>query len=207
VTSHRIAFAAALLLSGAAFAQTPATTTTTPPATTAAPPTPAAPPQAAVPEMAPGAGMAKSSGGKVSAGDKKFVATIGSAGLSEVQEAQLAQQKGQDQKVKDFAQTMITDHTANNKQLADLAQQKGLTAPDSPDAKDQAEIDKLQKLDGKKFDRAYLKDEVRDHEKVLKLLQKEASDGTDPDIKAFAEQTIPVIQKHLDLAKTAKSSS
>jgi putative membrane protein len=150
--------------------------------------------------------MGAKSGSQVSAADKKFVVTLASAGLSEVQAAQLAQQKSQDQKVKDFAQDMITDHTANNKQLADLATQKGLTVPTAPDAKDQKELDKLQALDGKKFDRAYLKAQVHGHEKVLKLLQAEASDGADPDIKAFAQQTIPTVQKHLDLAKTDKSS-
>ena len=138
--------------------------------------------------------------------DKKFVETIASAGLSEVQAAQLAQQKSQDQKIKDFAQDMITDHTANNKQLADLATQKGLTVPTAPDAKDQKQLDKLQSLEGKKFDRVYLKTQVHDHEKVLKLLQTEASDGADPDIKAFAQQTIPTVQKHLDMAKTDTTS-
>jgi putative membrane protein len=201
MTASKLAFAAALLLSGAAFAQTP-TTTATPPAPTMAPTAR----QPAVPEMAPGAGMAAKGGSQVSAADKKFVATLASAGLSEVAAAQTAQQKSQDQKVKDFAQTMITDHTANNKQLAELAQQKGLTVPTEPDAKDQKQLDKLDKLDGKKFDRAYMKDQVKDHEKVLKLLQTEASDGADPDIKAFAQQTIPVIQKHLDLAKTDTTS-
>ena len=101
---------------------------------------------------------------------------------------------------------MITDHTANNKQLADLATQKGLTVPTAPDAKDQKQLDKLQSLEGKKFDRVYLKTQVHDHEKVLKLLQTEASDGADPDIKAFAQQTIPTVQKHLDMAKTDTTS-
>ena len=200
MTTLRLAFAAALLMSGAAMAQTPTTTAT--------PPTPAMAPTARqpVPEVAPGAGMGTKSGSQLSAADKKFVETIASAGLSEVQAAQLAQQKSQDQKIKDFAQDMITDHTANNKQLADLATQKGLTVPTAPDAKDQKQLDKLQSLEGKKFDRVYLKTQVHDHEKVLKLLQTEASDGADPDIKAFAQQTIPTVQKHLDMAKTDTTS-
>lgn len=186
--------AAAILLSGAAAAQTPAPASA--PAATGA----------TVPEAAAPGAMAPSSSamsaGKISAADKKFIEKIGSAGLSEVQEAQLAQQKSSDPKVKDFAQTMITDHTANNQQLAALAQQKGLTAPTEPDAKDAKGIAKLQNLSGAKFDRAYMKAEGKDHEEVLKMLQKEAKTTKDADLKAFAEQTIPVIQKHIELVKT-----
>jgi putative membrane protein len=169
-----IAFAGALLLSTAAYAQT--------------------------------AAPASATGAQLSAGDEKFINTIGSAGLSEVQEAQLAQQKSDSPKVKEFAQRMITDHTANNQQLAAVAQRVGYTAPTSPDAKDQKQLDHLQKLSGAKFDRAYMSGQVRDHEMVLKLLQKEVSDGQNADVKAFAQQTIPVIQQHLDLAKSDTTS-
>ena len=144
---------------------------------------------------------------KVSAADKKFVMKAASAGMAEVQAAQLAQQKSTDSNVKDFAAKMITDHTANNSQLATLAGQKGLTVPTALDDKDQSEIDKLGKLDGKKFDKMYMKGQVKDHQAMLTLLQKEAKSGKDADLKSFAEQTIPVVQSHLDMAKTGKVNS
>jgi putative membrane protein len=192
---NKIALAAALLLSTAAYAQTPSHTTTAPGAPAAASP-------ANVPEMAPGkTGAAAPSAANLSAADKRFVDKAAEGGLAEVQAAQLAQQKAQDQKVKDFAQQMITDHTAANQQLTTLAQQKGLTVPTALDDKDQKELDKLQKLDGAKFDRAYMKAQLKDHQDMLKLLEKEAKNSKDTDFKSFAEQTIPTIQKHLDMAK------
>lgn len=182
-------FATALLMSGAAAAQSP-----NPPANTMAPaPTPTAAAPAAVPAVG--------SEGALSKGDSRFIDKAASAGMAEVQEAQLAQQKSQDPKIKDFAQTMITDHTAANQQLAAIAQKKGVTVPASLDAKDQKELDKLQNLSGAKFDRAYMKGEAKDHQAVLKLLQKEEKDGKDADLKSFATQTIPTIQKHIDLVK------
>jgi putative membrane protein len=96
---------------------------------------------------------------------------------------------------------MITDHTEINQKLTALAQQKGVTVPTEVDSKDQKQLDKLGKLDGKKFDKAYMKDQVKDHETVLSLLQKEAKSGKDADLKSLAETTIPTIQKHLDMAK------
>jgi putative membrane protein len=201
----KIAWTAAILVSTAAYGQTPAPTTVPP----------GAPPAATtgtVPEVAPNhadpskSAAASAPAAELSAGDKRFVEKAASGGLAEVQAAQLAQQKAQDQKVKDFAQQMITDHTAANQQLTTLAQQKGLTVATALDDKDQSGIDRLQNLDGKKFDRAYMKAQLHDHQEMLKLLQKEAKNSKDTDLKSFAEQTIPTIQKHLDMIKADTTS-
>jgi putative membrane protein len=189
--NNKTALLAALLISTGAAAQTPAPTT------------PAVPPAASTttaPESAPGSMAGPST--KLSAADRKFVDKAASGGMAEVQAAQLAEQKTQDPKVKDFAEQMIKDHTAANQQLTTIAQQKGLTVPTALDSKDQKEIDKLQTLSGSKFDRAYMKGQARDHEAMLKLLQKESSSGKDSDLKSFADQTIPTIQKHIDMVKT-----
>ena len=193
--TSKLTLVAALLLGTAFSAQ----------AQTAAPP--ASSPSA--PAMAPAGGSMASgaSTASLSPADKKFVMKAASSGMAEVQAAQLAQQKSQDQSVKDFAAKMITDHTANNTQLSTLAGQKGLTVPTALDDKDQAEINKLTSLDGKKFDKMYMKGQVKDHQAMLTLLQKEAKSGKDADLKSFAEQTIPVVQSHLDMAKSGKASS
>ncbi|MEJ0047306.1 MAG: DUF4142 domain-containing protein [Rhodospirillales bacterium] len=198
----KLTFAASLMLSAAAMAQTPVPGGA-PTARAVAPP---------ASTMAPaGAGPAKSapadstpSTADLSVADKKFVEKAASGGMAEVQAAQLAQQKADDQKVKDFAQQMISDHTSANQQLTALAQKKGVTIPTDLDSKDQKELDKLSKLDGKKFDKAYLKSEVKDHQAMLSLLQKEYKSGKDADLKSFAEQTIPTVQKHLEMAQADK---
>jgi putative membrane protein len=191
----KIAWAAALLLTTTigAYAQTPA------PSTAMAPPA-----SATVPEAMPGksAPMATSKTADLSKSDTAFIDKAAAGGMAEVQAAQLAQQKSQDSKVKEFADKMVTDHTANNKQLASLAEQKGVEVPTALDTKDQKQLDKLSTLDGAKFDKAYLKAQVKDHEAMLKLLQREAKSGKDADLKSFAEQTIPAVQEHLTMAKT-----
>ncbi len=197
------ALAAALLIGTTLGTSLAATAQTAAPS--ASPSAPAMAP--ASPPAMSGGSMAATSTASLSAADKKFVMAAASAGMAEVQAAQLAQQKSQDPKVKDFAAKMITDHTANNTQLSTLASQKGITVPTALDDKDQAEIDKLTKLDEPKFDKMYLKGQVKDHKSMLAMLQKEAKSGKDSDLKSFAEQTIPVVQSHLDMAKTDKSSS
>lgn len=201
----KIAWAAALLLTTAisAQAQTPAPSTATPPSPAMAPTSPTAVPEAMPGKSAP---MAASTTADLSKADKSFIDKAAAGGLAEVQAAQLAEQKSQDAKVKEFAEKMVTDHTANNKQLASLAQQKGVEVPTAIDAKDQKQLDKLSSLDGAKFDKAYLKGQVKDHENMLKLLQREAKSGKDADLKSFAEQTIPTVQDHLTMAKSNGAS-
>ena len=188
-----------LLGAGQAMAQTstgaaPSTSTMAPPASST---------------MAPAAGMAgtaspMASTARLSATDKKFVVKAAQGGMAEVQAAQLAQQKTQTDTVKQFAQTMIDEHTPNNAELMKLASAKGVTPPSEPDAAQQKMMGKLQGMSGKKFDTAYLKGQVTSHEAELKVFQNESKNGTDPDLKAFADSTIPTIQKHITMAQSDK---
>ncbi len=156
--------------------------------------------------MQPG-NTAVSSGSQLAAADRRFVEKAAESGMAEVQAAQLAQQKSTDPKIKDFAQRMITDHTQANQKLMALAQTKAVTPPTEISSKHQTEMTKLQGLDGQKFDRAYLKGQIRDHEEAVKLFQKEASDGKDPQLQQFAQQTLPTLQQHLDMAKADMGGS
>jgi putative membrane protein len=196
----RLVFSSVLLLSGAAIAQTP-----TPGGASMAPP--ASPPGTAVPPAAIGSGhTAPTAAVNLSAADKKFIDKLASANASEIQAGQLAQQKASDPKIKDIAQTMVTDHTDAGQKLTALAEQKGVKVSSDLAPADQKEIDSFNKLDGKKFDRTYVKDEIKDHKQVLALLKKESSSGKDPDVKALADQLTPTIQKHLDMLQNKSSS-
>ncbi len=164
---------------------------------------PAAPPNSAM--MAPPAASAMAPAGSatLSKVDQEFVTKAAQGGLAEVQMAQLAQQKGDDG-VKTFAQEMISDHTPANAKLAKLATSKGLTPPTDPSAAQLKMLAKLQGLSGDKFDKTYISGQVRAHEAMLKLFERESTNGKDPDLKAFADSTVPVIQKHITMAQNVK---
>lgn len=189
--------AASLFIAGAAAAQTPmpAASGTVPAGTgsTAAP-------------AADSPGTAKPvSAVKLSPQDAHFADFIGSAGLAEVQEARLAAEKAASPKVRDFAHTMIADHTAANQQLDTILRHKGLPAPRLA-PKDEKQINAVQDALGTKFDHVYMDDQAHDHAAVLQALQQETRNGRDPALKSFAEQLIPVIQKHIELLKTDRPS-
>jgi putative membrane protein len=133
--------------------------------------------------------------------DKKFAKEAAIGGLTEVQLGKLAQQKASSEAVKQFAQKMIDDHSKAGDQLKQVASSESLSLPDSLDPKHQAAIDKLSKLSGPEFDKAYAKDMVKDHEKDVSEFQAESQGGTDANVKQFASQTLPVLQQHLELAK------
>lgn len=197
--SCTVALMMPLLMGGAALAQT----ATPPPAAPAA--------VAPTPPVAPGSqreptSTAPEAAAKLSPSDKKFVEKAAEGGVAEVQMAQLAQQKADNADVKQFAQTMIDDHTPNNEQLAKLATAKGLTPPTDPNAMQQKMLTHLQGLSGAQFDKAYVKGQVKAHATMLKLFQTEAKTTKDPDLKSFAEQTVTAIEHHLSMAQGLQKS-
>jgi putative membrane protein len=136
--------------------------------------------------------------------DKEFVTKAAEAGNMEVSEGQLAGSKAADADVKNFGSTMVSDHGKAGDELKSLASSKGITLPTGPGKEGEDAINKLTSKNGKDFDKAYMKDAVDDHEKAVKLFEKESKDGQDPDLKAWAAKTLPTLQKHLDMAKATK---
>jgi predicted outer membrane protein len=83
-----------------------------------------------------------------------------------------------------------------------LAQAKGVTLPTEPDAKHKAAAAKLEALSGAAFDKAYMKQAgLADHRETHNLLQKNAKSAKDPDVKALAAKTLPVVDQHLKSAQ------
>jgi putative membrane protein len=138
--------------------------------------------------------------------DKKFVKDAALGGMSEVELGKLAVQKASDDNVKQFAQKMIDDHTKANDQLKQVASKENIPVPDTLDSKHKSQIDKLAKLSGPDFDKAYAKEQLKDHQSDVKDFSAEAQAGSDPNVRAFASSTLPVLQQHLELAKNLNKS-
>jgi putative membrane protein len=141
---------------------------------------------------------------KASKADQAFVKEAIQGDLSEVKVGQLAQQKGQSQDVKSFGQMLQQDHSQNLQQAQQLAQQVSVTPPTEPNAKQKAMYDKLSKLNGAQFDKAFAKDMVKDHKEDIAKFQKEAK--SKGEVAQFAQQTLPVLQKHLQTAQSIQNS-
>ena len=147
-------------------------------------------------------GMAGSTSNSLSPAEKKFITKAAAGGMAEVEMGQLAIEKASSDDVKKFGQRMVDDHSKANDQLKQLASSKGMELPSKLDAKDQATKDRLSKLSGEQFDRAYMQDMVKDHTKDVVEFQHETKVAKDPDLKNFAAQTLPTLQEHSSQAKS-----
>jgi putative membrane protein len=143
----------------------------------------------------------ESKNGKIARGDEKFMKEAAVGGMTEVKLGQLAEQKASSEAVKQFGKRMATDHGKANDELKQLASQKGVALPMDLDRSHQGLYDKLAKLNGADFDRAYMKEMVKDHDKDVKAFRKEADSGKDLDLKSWASKTLPTLQEHQQQAK------
>lgn len=141
--------------------------------------------------------------------DQQFVDFAAQTDMVEANLGQLAQTAANSQPVKDYAQTLVTDHTNDYHQLYGVAHQANLNVPNAIDAEhNKAMIDPLEKLKGAAFDHRYVADMISGHTKAIAVYKKEAADAQNPALKSYAEQALPVLEKHLtgakDLEKTRK---
>jgi len=140
----------------------------------------------------------------VSKADQDFAVNTANAGMTEIQAGQLAEQKGMSKDVKEYAAMMIKDHTAAADQLKAIAATKNITLPAAISPEMQKNLDDLQKDDGKKFDKDYMDMMVSDHKKVISAFENESKNGSDADIRAFADSTLHTLHHHLDKAEECK---
>ena len=150
--------------------------------------------------------MTSAAGGNVAKADRTFVekATIG--GMTEIKASQIAQEKGTNAAVKEFAGHMIADHTKVGDELSKLATSKSVTPPGTLDKAHEGSVQKLAKMTGNDFDKAYVKQMVSDHKATISEFEKQAKSGKDADLQAFASKTLPSLQEHLKSAQALNDS-
>ncbi|HEY4318881.1 MAG TPA: DUF4142 domain-containing protein [Herbaspirillum sp.] len=144
----------------------------------------------------------------LSSKDKKFMTDAAEAGQAEIKASKIALEKNRSPAVKDFAETMVGDHTTVADELAKLAAAKNVKLPDGPSTMQNAKIAVLGKLDGATFDKQYASIiGVSAHEDAVKLFQDAAANAKDPDVKQFASKNLPGLQHHLEMAKRLKTAT
>lgn len=130
-----------------------------------------------------------------------FAVEAADGGMLEVQLGQLALTKASSPQVKEFAQSMIDDHSKANEELKNLAQSKNITLPSTLSEKNQKDYNDLAEKSGADFDKAYCKFMVKDHKEDLDKFKKAAEKAEDPDLKSWAAGKVPVLEHHLSMAE------
>jgi putative membrane protein len=133
--------------------------------------------------------------------DLAFAKDAARLGMAEIKLGKLAGDSGSSEAVKTFGTRMEAEHTKAGKKLKAAAALEHITLPADLAAKDQATYDRLSKLSGADFDRAFAQDMVKYHQHDLQAFDREANRGKDAAIRGFASETVPMIQQHLEQAK------
>jgi len=133
--------------------------------------------------------------------DEVFVRDAAEGSMAEVKLGQLAEEKAQAPEVKNFAKRMVEDHSKALEEIKQLGSKEGINMPTDISHKDAETYNRLSKLSGPEFDRAYAQDMVKDHQKDISEFKRAETSVQKPEVKEFAQKTLPTLQSHLELAQ------
>jgi putative membrane protein len=128
------------------------------------------------------------------AGDRSFVERAASDNMADIELGKLALEKSSNPKVKKFARQMIHEHTRANRELKGMAIRKGWSLPADVTTEQKQNYDKLKEKSGKDFDKAFLDQAAKDYSDQVPLFQEQANAGHDPNLKAWAGRTLPMLR-------------
>jgi putative membrane protein len=132
---------------------------------------------------------------------------LAQANLNEVESGKAAAAKAQNPEVKQFAQKMVTDHQQMYNELLSLAKQKGVALPQSGSLKEKAQSKLAERASGADFDKKYMEEMVKEHQKDVQDTQNVAAKAKDPDFKRAVEKAHAKIQEHLQMAQSIASKT
>jgi putative membrane protein len=132
--------------------------------------------------------------------DRDFLEKAAEGSNAEITMGRLVETRSTHPDVIAFGRRMVADHTAINQRLAAIAKQHRIELPTSL-GEHQASYDRIVDLRREQFDQEFLQVMNEDHDLAFELFRGEASGGIDPSLKAFAANTLPLIEAHLAHAK------
>lgn len=138
---------------------------------------------------------------KATAKDRNFMIQAAQGGMAEVQMAQLALKKTSSQKVRDFAQMMVKDHSDLNAKLTPMATQMGVSLPTRLSSADAGALSRLSRQSGSAFDRSYMATQKSAHTKAMALFQEAGSQADNGGLRAFFDQNAAIIANHMEMMK------
>ncbi len=129
--------------------------------------------------------------------DAQFLVDAATLSLEEIKLGKLAQVKGTTAEVRDLGKMLAEAHTKTLKEVADLAQTRQITIPDSATNETMTSYNDLNGKAGNDFNKAYCDRMVSGHKSGIEKFEKESADSRDQDIKEWAAKTLPKLREHL----------
>ncbi|WDZ84427.1 DUF4142 domain-containing protein [Micromonospora cathayae] len=130
--------------------------------------------------------------------DRQYLQAIHQVNLAEIVTGKLAQQKGQNEQVKQLGGQFVTDHTQLDQQVQQIAKQLNVNLPGEPTADQQAVVNQLNNVSGAQFDKQWVTAELAGHVQAIQATQTEISQGSEQSVVQLAQDALPVLQMHYD---------
>ncbi|KPN92319.1 DUF4142 domain-containing protein [Pseudomonas nunensis] len=135
-----------------------------------------------------------------------FINDASAKGMADIEASRLAHQKTESKEVKDYTVVVINDLTTANQHLAKIAKKLDLPVAPREEVIDKSKTMIPEVKDGPTFDQAYAASQVKTTQEAIAQIEQEAHTTDVPEIKAFAEETLPKLQNHLQMAKALQAS-
>jgi putative membrane protein len=136
----------------------------------------------------------------------KFLTDAIRSNIAEVKMGELALQRGKSKEVREFAETLVSDHTMGLQKTSALARMAGVTPPKETSADAIKRHEAMSKLSGDEFDRAFASYMVMSHEQGIARYTEATRDGANPEVAELATDTLPTLQKHLETARSLEKN-
>ena len=136
---------------------------------------------------------------KADAVSRRFITGAIQGNFAEIALGKLAETKSSNVAVKAYGTMLVTDHSQANDKAMEAARVAGVKAPTGPNAEQRRMYNRMTRLSGNQFDTQFIKHMVADHKKDVRDYQRHASVKAAP-IAAYAKESVPTLQKHLDQA-------
>jgi putative membrane protein len=143
----------------------------------------------------------------LSEGDLAFVEKAASAGMAEMAITKHAMDNAASADVKKVAEHLHKDHSQANQELTKIAGAKGIAVPAAPEGDKKAEVEQVSALSGAELDRTVLAKLEKSHRESINLFEREANEGSDPELKAFASKTLPTLREHLKMVEASRAGN
>lgn len=143
----------------------------------------------------------------LSRADREFMNQVATMDMTGAHEGQMAQDKAANPQVKDFARMLVKDESESFGHLAELANRNGVSIPRGINAAKIPEIRGLAGMSGARFDHQFTRDEVNAEQDALTVFKHEAKYGQSNDLKAYANNMIPVVTNDLKRAQECANAA
>jgi putative membrane protein len=133
--------------------------------------------------------------------DSAFISEVNASNAAEIRLARMADNRAQNEQVKDFAEKLVTDHTRMNTELATVSSRGGLQVTANISPRHQEQVTRLGRLNGEEFDRAFMAAMVQNHQQGVSTFQTRGNSAQSAEVRQFVTRNLSTLQEHLTLAQ------